>query len=398
MSKGLIRYLFIFLGAAAQAQIQGVVLDSVTREPVSFVHVYAESSESGTVTNLDGAFLLNVKELPVEITFSHISYNNKKVTVTLPGKEWRLSLSPRTTLLNEVIVSDAGHQLAKEIYSDLAKNQPVHFGKAFYRQITFTDTVASEFIETFHAVASDPSGISKISLEQSRFARAKSDQARKIFIFNNFSFLTTGFRIFSPRAAQIAKPFCADYVDLYTYGLEGYFEKNGTRYATVTYEPSAEVRGPSLKGSFVVNLKTRKLVAFQATTTSGLGSDSSEVRQDGVMVKKRVSRNHVFTWNLNFSDTAEPVLEYVSVTGTLDFLDGESVRQARMVSTLVVYERDLRKKKGLKSPDIKQNDLAAARSVKYHARFWKDNPVIKRNAAEEKAIAYFEKTNSFTNY
>jgi hypothetical protein len=398
MYERLICLLLLLASFYCPAQLQGVVVDSVTLEPIPFVHVYAEAVESGTVTNLSGEFFLDVKEQSLEITFSHVSYNNKKVLIGRDAKAWLLKLSPRTTLLQEVIVSDAGRQLAEEIYTGLGNHQAVHFGKAFYRQITFTDTVPSEFIETFHTVASDASGITKISLEQARFARAKSDEARKIFVFNNFSYLTNGFRIFSPHAAQMAKPFCSDYFDQYTFGLEGYFEKNGTRYATVSYEPSAEIRGPSLKGSFIVNLATRKMIAFNASTTSSLGADSSEVTKDGVKMKKQVSRNHHYEWQVSFRDTAEPVLEYVSVTATLDFLDNDAVRKAKIVSTLVVYERDQKRKKGLKSPSIQQKDMAAARSVKYNPRFWKNNPVIKRNASEEKAIAYFDKTNSFTNY
>ena len=79
---------------AQQVNVKGKVLNS-SGNPVPYVNVIVENTQLGTTTDEEGNFSLYVTQLPTVLTFSHISYEEKKVkvvdqeflTITLKEKE-----------------------------------------------------------------------------------------------------------------------------------------------------------------------------------------------------------------------------------------------------------------------------------------------------------------------
>ena len=54
--------------------ISGLVVDSETGEPIPYAHVIIKGTESGTITNLDGVFRLDVTKLPVLLVVSEVAH------------------------------------------------------------------------------------------------------------------------------------------------------------------------------------------------------------------------------------------------------------------------------------------------------------------------------------
>lgn len=379
--------------------IEGVVIDSTTQEPIPYVHVYNEKFEIGTISNEEGKFILKIEEKNIEITFSHISYQSQKVSIKGNQKFLRVNLLPSETILSEVIVNDEAYKVAKGVFNKFASNESVQFGKAFYRQITKSREKITEFIETFNDISFSPVGIEKYDIFQSRYAKAKLSVDDPYMSFTNFSFLTFSYKIFTEKAGDVAKPFTNNHFEDFTYSIKSYFERDGIKYAIIEYEPNSNLNKPSVSGSFTVNLTTNGVVKFVANTKSSLGVDTLTVTKDGKVIKKLRAFNHSFKWIFTFNDfDGKNQLEYINVIGSFDWMKNDNLETTKLTSTLVVFEKDSKKKKGLKAPNIKQNDIAAVKKIKYNPKFWKDNPVVKRTQSEEDIVSHFEKSNSFGNY
>ncbi len=114
-------YLLLSWTIMAHAQqIQGVVTDSVTHEPISFVQVYYEGSSIGTQTDARGRYTLSAPtgDKRAKLVFSSIEYEKKNVWVK-PGISRRINVQLRETsiALTEVTVKPK-----RERYS--RKNNP----------------------------------------------------------------------------------------------------------------------------------------------------------------------------------------------------------------------------------------------------------------------------------
>jgi hypothetical protein len=391
---------FLSYSILLSQSIEGIVIDSITREPIPYVHIYSEKLEVATISNEEGKFILEKRERSIEITFSHISYKSQKIVSKDNESFLRLSLIPNETILSEVVVSDKAYEIAKKALDKYKKSTDTfHFGKAFYRQTTKSGEKPTEFIETFNNISFTSSGIGKYNIYQSRFAKSKYEIDDPYMSLSNFSYLAFGFKIFSKLEKNIAKPFNIKHFDQFSYSIKSYFEKDGVKYALLEYKPLDSLNKDSFNGSFTVNLVTNSVINFVADTKSSLGVDTLTFTKDAKVLKKAIAINHSFKWMLNFSElNEESQLEYINLTGSFDWIKNEKLETTKLTSTLIVFEKDSKRKKGLKEPDIKQNDIAAVKKVKYNPKFWKDNPVVKRTQSEEDIISYFEKSNSFGNY
>ena len=81
-----------------QNTVCGVVLDSLTNEPLPSATVYVNGTIQGTSTDLDGRFELKGVTFPATVVFSFVGYKPKAVDlVRNPGGDDEL-LRPRCSL------------------------------------------------------------------------------------------------------------------------------------------------------------------------------------------------------------------------------------------------------------------------------------------------------------
>lgn len=67
----------------SQGTVKGVVVDAVSGEPLIGASVHVDKTTSGTVTALDGTFLLQVKQQKATIVFTYVGYLEQSVEVEL---------------------------------------------------------------------------------------------------------------------------------------------------------------------------------------------------------------------------------------------------------------------------------------------------------------------------
>lgn len=98
-----------------QNTLTGHITNSETQQPVAGATIYFPQLEKGTVTDLDGNFLL--KNLPDgfhKLVISSIGYSSYSKEISLPAKDLVLALDPSAIEMEEVIISTPFHQLQSQ--------------------------------------------------------------------------------------------------------------------------------------------------------------------------------------------------------------------------------------------------------------------------------------------
>ena len=116
MNKAVIRTLFavlLLIGLGRQAayaqhatSVAGMVVDSITGEPLPFVTIVFEGSTIGGVTDMDGNFQLKNDRGLTRLKISYVGYDTKTVTLTAghATTDLRIRLAPSTIQLSEIVI------------------------------------------------------------------------------------------------------------------------------------------------------------------------------------------------------------------------------------------------------------------------------------------------------
>ncbi|MBN2484340.1 MAG: carboxypeptidase-like regulatory domain-containing protein [Bacteroidales bacterium] len=121
-------------------EIEGKLIDEATKKPVVFATVFVTGTSIGTVSNIDGEFILKVPKNKEQatISFAHIGYENKIVAVAgLLAPINTIEIKTATVPIDEVVVRPADGlaiilaalEKIPSNYSDVAEMQT-----AFYRE------------------------------------------------------------------------------------------------------------------------------------------------------------------------------------------------------------------------------------------------------------------------
>ncbi len=97
---------FSSMGLMGQNNISGTILDMENDDPLIGVNIIVKNSVTGTITDLDGKYSLNVKEeLPYTIVISLIGYENQEIIVTKPNAVKDIKMNFKSFLADEIVVS-----------------------------------------------------------------------------------------------------------------------------------------------------------------------------------------------------------------------------------------------------------------------------------------------------
>ncbi len=113
--------LFPFL-SISQTQIQGIVLDSKTNQPLPFANI-TTSSNFGTLADVDGKFNLKSTKSITQISITYVGYESVIVPITNNEKFIKISLKPKIESLKEVQII-ARENPALQIIRNAIKSKP----------------------------------------------------------------------------------------------------------------------------------------------------------------------------------------------------------------------------------------------------------------------------------
>jgi hypothetical protein len=133
----------IFSTSTLSAQISGIVKDSLTKKPIPYVNIWVENENSGTTSNENGLFDLNIND-EKRIVFSALGFENKTIA---SSKTKNVLLNPKIYEFNEVIVENLKKTKELEIggakkihHSHLSGDKPWIYGKLFDYEEQYSET------------------------------------------------------------------------------------------------------------------------------------------------------------------------------------------------------------------------------------------------------------------
>ncbi|MCB0506322.1 MAG: carboxypeptidase-like regulatory domain-containing protein, partial [Cyclobacteriaceae bacterium] len=99
-------FLFLAFNVRAQLSIHGKVTDQTTNNPLAGVNIYLENKSQGTISDIDGNFILEVQEpLPVTVLFSIVGFQTERLNIGNNTSQLNVEMKEQAYLGDEVIVS-----------------------------------------------------------------------------------------------------------------------------------------------------------------------------------------------------------------------------------------------------------------------------------------------------
>jgi len=123
-------FLFFFstIGLAQSQGIKGQVINASDQSPLPFVHLRFDSGKNGTISNIDGNFLLPDTVRQIELTY--IGFKTLKIDVEkLQPANWTIQLSPDSKLLSTIEVRpgrDKAYRIMQSVLDHAKENDPEH--------------------------------------------------------------------------------------------------------------------------------------------------------------------------------------------------------------------------------------------------------------------------------
>ena len=100
-------YLFFFLSYNINAQtLQGQVVDSSDKSPISYVAIFDSKSQKGTYTDSLGKFSFSIKNIEeLEVQIHRIGYKSRKIKIINLSDNLLIQLEPEDNILDEVKIT-----------------------------------------------------------------------------------------------------------------------------------------------------------------------------------------------------------------------------------------------------------------------------------------------------
>ena len=139
--------LFAFIGIQqlSAQQINAQIVDAANGKSLAFVNVVFDQSKMGTVSDIDGYFVLNSNPLPKKIRLSYVGYFDTTVDVSsLKAKNSILPMKSKTTDLQEVVIfsqENPAHRIILNTIENRKRNNPENlnaFRYQAYHKMVFT--------------------------------------------------------------------------------------------------------------------------------------------------------------------------------------------------------------------------------------------------------------------
>lgn len=105
-------------GLVAQTAISGTVTAADTGEPLIGVNILVEGTSTGTITDLDGRFSLNVPSDESRLVFSYVGYQT--ISLSLNGQTQLQVVLENNNILDEVVVVGYGVQRKSDLTGSIA--------------------------------------------------------------------------------------------------------------------------------------------------------------------------------------------------------------------------------------------------------------------------------------
>lgn len=287
--KQIILYLFILLpGFVLGQKIKGKIVDSKSKEPLAFVNIIADNQKTGTVSDIDGVFIIENAESIKRLLFSYVGYETKEVALTELkdiSQTIVVTLNKKSFDLKEVVINEKENpalKIIRKVIENRDLNDPEKL-KSFkynsYNKMFFTAKIDSAAIEdTTRFAAIDSMDQRTINFLKERYIFLTESYTERNFKAPDRSFekvlasRVSGFKnpVFSLLANQLQSfSFYKDYITIYEkkylspiakgslnkyyYTIEDTLYQGKDSVFVISYSPKSDKNIDGMKGLLYIN-------------------------------------------------------------------------------------------------------------------------------------------------
>jgi len=391
--KNYLFVLFLLLTIGTYAQnIQGKVVDESTGTAIPYVSLSINGTSIATLTNENGEFIIKSPTLPFKLKGSHVSYITSETIVLQQDNNFIIRLKPAVINLLEVSVDpNKGLKLLQDALNKATINQQkTHYLNTFYRQLTTVNNTAAEIHEIFYDLKWNPIGTNGWLVQQTRFAEKRDKIGPDLNNQSYFTFISNGYLAQNKNSAFIN----LKNLNSYIIDIDSYIEQTDQDIAVIT----CKLRNPK-KGQYYANSKYFIGV-----------NDHKIYRLEHNIYSLPMTLNGGITFK--FPSIVQTVATYKDSGDEVTVLESSAVKmylsiqyrsysniQDVMISvnSLLSVIKEDEKLNTLNFNQVRRDikDKNVIESVKYNADFWRNNPIVKQTALEDKFIKMMEGQNAF---
>lgn len=393
MIKNIILFLLFSCAVKSYSQtIQGKVIDEVSGEPIPFVSLMITGTQTTSITNENGDFVIKATALPVKLKFSHVSYLSGETDVKNASDNLIVKLKQAAINLAEVKIDPyQGKRLLQSAFEKAAKYKDEnHFLKAFYRQLTSVNNNPTKIHEIFYDIKWNVTKTTGWIAEQTRFAESKNQSDFNLSNQSYFTFSSSGY-LTQPNSGTFVTE---KTLDKYTIEIERYIEQADQDIAVVTCTIKRAGKNQFYANSmFYVGTQDFKIYRVENNILN-LPMNLA----NGAGFKYPPIVKTIATFKAGSTDVS--VLESISTKMYLAVSYVDRMRSndlsAVISSLLTVYQEDNSlQNESFQNVRRDTKDKNVVESIKYNADFWRNNPIVKQTSLEDKFSKMMEGQNAF---
>jgi len=187
----LLLYFFNTKITAQTYKIEGIVIDSVTNQPLPFVNIIYNKNKEGFISNIDGGFDIENAEKVDFLQFSYLGYENKFLgkKILERNKKLVVKLKPKVFDIDEITVfakENPAHRIIKKVVENSNLNKPENL--EFYSYTAYNKSVFTfNLDEALQEAEEKKQNIDSILLDSSYIKARKIIDSLYFFMMESIS-------------------------------------------------------------------------------------------------------------------------------------------------------------------------------------------------------------------
>lgn len=196
---------FGMFSAFAQHFVLSGKVTEIKGSNVPFVSVYVGSTTQGTSSNIDGQYKLTLPAGKIEILFTAVGYEDRKVTVAMKeNTTLDIVLAPKIFMLNDVVIRSKTEDLANDIIKKVIANRKTHlnevdafsaevYTKAMQKLVSAPKRFFGRDVATILDLDSNRQGIIYLSETESKLDFKQRDKVKEVMVSSKIAGDNNGF-------------------------------------------------------------------------------------------------------------------------------------------------------------------------------------------------------------
>ncbi|KAA3624794.1 MAG: carboxypeptidase-like regulatory domain-containing protein [Bacteroidetes bacterium] len=152
--------------------ISGKILNQKDGQPIPYANIFNQTTQKGTISNLDGFFQIEITGPKDSVLISFIGFRNSYIKFQTGRKFYEIKLEESLQLLNEIVVTPKENSFLFDLIDSCKKNasENTSNSKAYFELKTFRNDIQLELVEGFYNAGSRGYELNKLDLKASRIA------------------------------------------------------------------------------------------------------------------------------------------------------------------------------------------------------------------------------------